>query len=83
LIERIRILKRESLLPRSAVPCLRLVAAFADGETLLEEGDRLGLEGVVNKRKAAPYRSGECRDWRKEANDDRGNFLIISVRYDR
>jgi len=24
-----------------------------------------GLEGVVSKRRKAPYRSGECRDWRK------------------
>jgi hypothetical protein len=23
------------------------------------------LEGIVSKRKAAPYRSGECRDWHK------------------
>jgi hypothetical protein len=23
------------------------------------------LEGVVSKRRLAPYRSGECRDWRK------------------
>ena len=24
-----------------------------------------GLEGIVSKRRDAPYRSGECRDWRK------------------
>jgi len=54
------------------------VEAFADGAELLEEGDRLELEGVVSKRKASPYRSGECRDWRKiktrtwrEANRER------------
>jgi ATP-dependent DNA ligase len=23
------------------------------------------LEGIVSKRRAAAYRSGECRDWRK------------------
>jgi ATP-dependent DNA ligase len=37
-----------------------------------------GLEGIVSKRRDAPYRSGECRDWRKvktlvwrEANRER------------
>jgi bifunctional non-homologous end joining protein LigD len=63
LTERRRRLER--LLARSPVPRLLLVEAFADGEKLLEEGDRLGLEGVVSKRKASPYRSGESRDWRK------------------
>jgi ATP-dependent DNA ligase len=24
----------------------------------------LKLEGIVSKRRAAPYRSGECNDWR-------------------
>jgi ATP-dependent DNA ligase len=28
-----------------------------------------GLEGVVSKRRDAPYRSGECRDWRKVKTD--------------
>jgi ATP-dependent DNA ligase len=28
-------------------------------------GERMQLEGIVSKRRAAPYRSGECRDWRK------------------
>jgi ATP-dependent DNA ligase len=25
-----------------------------------------GLDGAVSKRRDAPYRSSECRDWRKE-----------------
>jgi ATP-dependent DNA ligase len=49
----------------------------------LRDGSRIrvkerGLEGVVSKRRDAPYRSGECRDWRKvktmawrEANRER------------
>jgi bifunctional non-homologous end joining protein LigD len=55
----------EHLLAKSRVPCLRLVEAFEDGEQLLASADRLRLEGVVSKRKASPYRSGEGRDWRK------------------
>jgi ATP-dependent DNA ligase len=45
---------------------------------LLEAAERLQLEGIVSKRRAAPYRSGECRDWVKvkmaawrEANRER------------
>jgi ATP-dependent DNA ligase len=40
--------------------------------------EKHGLEGVVSKRRLEPYRSGECRDWRKvktatwrEANRER------------
>jgi ATP-dependent DNA ligase len=63
---------------RSKVECLHLVASVPDGEKVLESAERLGLEGIVSKRRAAPYRSGECRDWRKvktaawrEANRER------------
>jgi bifunctional non-homologous end joining protein LigD len=63
LIERRRLLKR--LLTRAKVPSLHLVEAFDDGQELLEAAERHGLEGVVSKRRLAPYRSGECRDWRK------------------
>jgi bifunctional non-homologous end joining protein LigD len=30
----------------------------------------LGLEGVVNKRRDAPYRSGRSSDWIKMKNPD-------------
>ena len=68
----------ERLLRRARMPCLHLVEAFDDGQALLEVAERHGLEGVVSKRRDAPYRSGECRDWRKiktqawrEANRER------------
>src|SRR5262249_44505925 len=76
LLERRRLLER--LLRRAKVPCLHLVEAFDDGQALLEVAERHRLEGVVSKRRDAPYRSGECRDWRKvktqawrEANRER------------
>jgi ATP-dependent DNA ligase len=31
--------------------------------------EKRGLEGVVSKRRDAPYRSGDCRDWRKVKTD--------------
>jgi bifunctional non-homologous end joining protein LigD len=55
----------ERLLNRAKVPCLHLVDAFADGQKLLEAAERHGHEGVVSKRRDAPYRSGECGDWVK------------------
>ena len=63
LIERRQFLER--LLRRAKVPCLHLVDAFDDGQKLLEAAERHGLEGVVSKRRDAPYHSGECRDWVK------------------
>jgi bifunctional non-homologous end joining protein LigD len=76
LIERRR--RLEQLVRRAKVPCLHLVEASDDGHALLEVAERHRLEGVVSKRRSAPYRSGECRDWRKvktlawrEANRER------------
>jgi bifunctional non-homologous end joining protein LigD len=44
---------------------LRYSEGFDDGLKLLTEADRLGLEGVVSKRRDAPYRSGKQCDWIK------------------
>jgi ATP-dependent DNA ligase len=38
---------------------------FADGQALLRAAEEHRLEGVVSKRRAAPYRSGPSRDWQK------------------
>jgi ATP-dependent DNA ligase len=64
------------------VDCLQLVATFPDGAKLLASVERLQLEGILSKRRSSPYRSGECRDWRKiktaawrEANRSGGGCL--------
>ena len=54
-----------TLLHRSKVDCLHLVATFPDGAKLLASAERMQLEGIVSKRRSSPYRSGECKDWRK------------------
>ena len=36
-----------------------------DGATVFAAACRMGLEGIVSKRLAAPYRSGPSRDWNK------------------
>jgi bifunctional non-homologous end joining protein LigD len=57
---------------------LRLSDGFDDGVELLAAAERMGLEGVVSKRRDASYRSGPKCGWVKvktqawrEANGER------------
>jgi len=68
----------QTLVSRFDSPVLLHSEAFDDGEGLLRVAEKHGLEGVVSKRRDAPYRSGACRRWRKvkttawrEANRER------------
>ena len=40
----------------------------ADGPTVFQHACKLGLEGIVSKRKHSPYRSGRSPDWIKMKN---------------
>ena len=69
------------ILERFDDTCIRFSEAFSDPEALLAACERHGLEGVVSKRKDAPYPSGKCdwikvktRAWR-EANKRRGELF--------
>ena len=42
----------------------------ADGPTVFAHACKMGLEGIVSKRKASLYRSGPSRDWLKCKNPD-------------
>lgn len=56
-----------ALLNRSAAPRFRYVEHFdTSGETFLETACRAHLEGIVSKRRDAPYRSGRGDIWTKE-----------------
>src|SRR5215471_2496225 len=68
----------QALLERFGCPAVSLSETFEDGLALLRVAEERGLEGIVSKRRDAPYRSAECRDWRKvktlawrEANRER------------
>jgi bifunctional non-homologous end joining protein LigD len=57
---------------------LRYSEEFSDPARLLSVAEKMGLEGVVSKRKDRPYRSGNRSDWVKvktpswrEANKNR------------
>ena len=67
---RLRLLERKSrlfdVLDRVEQPNLRLVESFAvTGPRLLSEACKHGFEGIVSKRRDAPYRSGISHDWLK------------------
>jgi len=55
----------QALLSRFGCPAVLASESFSDGQALLRVAEEHRLEGVVSKRRDAPYRSGECRDWRK------------------
>ncbi|HVV63691.1 MAG TPA: DNA ligase D [Pseudolabrys sp.] len=46
------------------------------GPTLVKHACRLGLEGIVSKRRDAPYRSGRGHDWLKTKCSDRQEFVV-------
>jgi len=57
---------------------LRFSADFGeDGDTVLRHACRLSLEGVVSKRRDAPYRSGRGRAWVKSKCSARQEFVIV------
>ena len=41
-----------------------------DGATVFEHACKLGLEGIVSKRKGSPYSSGRSPHWLKSKNPD-------------
>jgi bifunctional non-homologous end joining protein LigD len=56
---------------------VRLSAAFEDGAGLLKAVRAQGLEGVIAKRLASPYRPGKrSPDWLKVKTREDGEFLI-------
>jgi bifunctional non-homologous end joining protein LigD len=41
-----------------------------DGATIFQHACKLGLEGIVSKRKGSRYRSGRSEDWLKSKNPE-------------
>ena len=71
----------EKLIYKAQDHTLRLSETFDDGVKLLASCERMGLEGIVSKRRDFPYRSGaadwikvKCLTWREE-NKDRGELF--------
>jgi bifunctional non-homologous end joining protein LigD len=47
-----------------------------DGAQIMTEARKLGLEGIISKRGAAPYRSGRRDDWRKTKVSHVDEFVV-------
>jgi bifunctional non-homologous end joining protein LigD len=50
---------------------------IGSGKRLFAQAARRGVEGIVAKRRAAPYRSGRSRDWLKIKTSMRQEFVIV------
>jgi len=50
-----------------------------DGEKLFEHATRIGLEGIISKRRDLPYEPGRSDSWRKSKVIQRGVFVIGGV----
>ena len=53
---------------RSGAFTLACIISRATAETIFRHACKLGLEGIVSKRKDSPYRSGRSPDWLKMKN---------------
>jgi bifunctional non-homologous end joining protein LigD len=74
LVERKRLL--QPLLPRAG-PIRYLDHVEAEGEAFYAEVSRMGLEGVMAKRRDAPYKGGRFADWLKIRVDRTGDFVVV------
>jgi ATP-dependent DNA ligase len=63
-----RKLALRKLLRRSRGGIQYVEHAEGDGDKMFEAACRLGLEGIVSKRVASPYRSGPSKVWLKTKN---------------
>ncbi|WP_420963549.1 DNA ligase D [Brucella sp. IR073] len=73
------LIKRKQVLEALAGPGgkVRYSSHFTEeGDVVLKSACQLGLEGIVSKRRDAPYRSGRGRDWTKAKCIHRQEFVI-------
>jgi bifunctional non-homologous end joining protein LigD len=66
LVERKERLKQLLEARKGKTKLIRYVEHFdEDGETVLKSAQRMSLEGIISKRRDAPYRSGRSENWTK------------------
>jgi bifunctional non-homologous end joining protein LigD len=59
----------QALVSRFGCPAVLASEASSEGEALLAVAEKHGLEGVVSKRRDAPYRSGACPGVAQDQDD--------------
>ncbi len=68
----------QSLFTSKDVPCIRLSQYFtAPAQDLLKSACNLGLEGIILKRKDAPYVCSRTDNWLKLKCSHRQEFIIV------
>lgn len=68
----------EDLVPASEQGYVRLSEEIeADGDQLLASACEHGLEGIIAKRRSAPYRSGRLGDWLKIKCVQSDSFFVV------
>ena len=77
LIERKRVLEQVLAELPAGSPVRLSEHLDIDGPTMFEHAGRLGLEGIVSKRRDTPYRPGRTDDWLKSKCVKRQEFLIL------
>ncbi len=65
------------LIGDASLPALRYSDHLvADGDAMAQHACRLGLEGIISKKRSAPYRSGRGGEWLKIKCTNRSEFVI-------
>ncbi|MDQ6690789.1 MAG: DNA ligase D [Gemmatimonadota bacterium] len=74
------LVRRKELL-KDVVPALGILRYLdhieTEGEAFLAQVTTMGLEGVVAKKAASPYRKGRSGDWLKIKAERTGDFVIV------
>jgi bifunctional non-homologous end joining protein LigD len=72
-----RKMRLRALVGTEQTPRIRVAEHIVgDGERLLEHAARIGLEGIISKRRDLPYYPGRHDGWRKSKVRKRGPFVI-------
>jgi len=89
-LDRVPLEERKALLRALVAPASQKPKAVAgriryadhvvgDGDRLLEHATRIGLEGIISKRRDLPYHPGRHDSWQKSKVIQRGTFVIGGV----
>lgn len=70
----------ETLIPRKPSVILLSEEVVADGDAFFRIACGMGLEGIIAKRRNAPYRSGRGGEWLKIKCIQKHRFVIIGYR---
>jgi bifunctional non-homologous end joining protein LigD len=66
------------LLGGADIPQVRLSEHFTEpGSVLLKHACSIGVEGIISKRRDAPYHPGRGGDWIKAKCSDRQEFVVV------